>query len=137
MSGSPEEVCRLAYERYSAGDIAAMLELFDPEVEVYVAPPNFESGTYRGHQEYLGLLERWGSSWDEMRAEPRGLTVKGDWVLAVVEYIGLGAGSSVEVTQRSWELSHWPAGACVRYEVYWDEADGRAAFSRHAAESAV
>jgi ketosteroid isomerase-like protein len=102
-----------------------------------VAPPNFESGTYRGHDEYRSLLDRWGSSWDEMRTEPKGLTAKGDWVLAIVEYIGLGAGSSVEVTQRSWELSHWPAGSCVRYEVFWDEADGRSAFARHAAESAA
>ena len=39
-----------------------MLELFDPEVEVFVAPPNFESGTYRGHEEYGALLERWGAS---------------------------------------------------------------------------
>jgi len=137
MSGSPEELCRLAYERYSAGEIEAMLELFDPEVEVYVAPPNFESGTYRGHDEYRQLLARWGSSWDEMRTEPKGLTVSGSWVLSIVEYIGLGKGSSIEVTQRSYELSHWPAGSCVRYEVYWDEADGRSAFSRHAAESAV
>ena len=56
MSGSPEELCRLAYERYSAGEIDAMLELFHPEVEVFVAPPNFESGTYRGHEEYRNLL---------------------------------------------------------------------------------
>ena len=59
MSGSPEELCRLAYARYSAGEIEAMLELFHPDVEVYVAPPNFESGTYRGHDEYRELLERW------------------------------------------------------------------------------
>ena len=60
MSGSPEELCRLAYERYSAGEIDAMLELFDPEVEVYVAPPNFESGTYRGHEEYRGCSSAGG-----------------------------------------------------------------------------
>ena len=72
-----------------------------------------------------------------MRTEPEGLTARGTWVLAIVEYIGLGKGSSIEVTQRSWELSHWPAGSCSRYEVYWDEAEGRSAFSRHAAESAV
>ena len=67
MSGSPEELCRLAYQRDSAGEIEAMLELFHPEVEVYVALLNFESGTYRGHDEYRQLLARWGSSWDETR----------------------------------------------------------------------
>jgi ketosteroid isomerase-like protein len=134
VSESPAERCRLAYERYSAGDIEGMLELFDPEVEVYVAPPNFESGTYRGHGEYLQLLQRWGASWDEMRTVPKELRAEGDWVLALVEYVGLGTGSSVEVTQPSWELSHWPAGLCRRYEVYWDAAQGQSAFARHVAE---
>ena len=82
MSESPEERCRLAYARFSAGDIDGMLELFHPDVEVFVAPPNFESGTYCGHDEYRGLLERWGASWDEMRMEPVRLSVAGDWVLA-------------------------------------------------------
>ena len=114
----------MAYARYSAGEIDAMLELFHPAVEVFVAPPNFESGTYRGHDEYGALLERWGASWDEMRMEPGRLSVSGRLGARVVEYIGRGKGSSVEVTQRSWELSHWPAGGCLRYEVYWDEAEG-------------
>jgi hypothetical protein len=76
--------------------------------------------------------ERWGASWDEMRAVARRVDVAGDWVLAFVEYIGLGTGSAVEITQPWWELSHWPDGLCRRYEVYWDEADGLAAFARHA-----
>ncbi len=40
-----------------------------------------------------------------MRVEPRALETAGRWVFAWVEYIGLGSGSSVEVTQPSWELS--------------------------------
>jgi ketosteroid isomerase-like protein len=133
VSESPEELCRLAYVRYSDGDHDRLMELFDPAVEVFVAPPNFESGTYRGHDEYRGLLERWGASWDEMRVVPKQMSVAGDWVLAVVEYVGRGAGSSVEITQRSWELSHWPEGRCRRYEVYWDADQGLAAFAEHTA----
>jgi ketosteroid isomerase-like protein len=134
VTGSPEQLCREAYARYSTGELESMLELFDPDVTVYVAPPNFESGTYRGHAEYGKLLARWSASWDEMRTVPVELSAKGEWVLAIIEYIGRGKGSSVEITQRSWELSHWPAGRCLAYEVYWDEAEGLSAFARHAAE---
>jgi ketosteroid isomerase-like protein len=134
VTGTPEELCREAYRRYSAGDIEAMLELFDPEVTVYVAPPNFESGTYRGQGEYRQLLERWAGSWDEMRTEPVEMTGRGEWVLAIIEYAGRGKGSSVEIRQRSWELSHWPGGRCLHYEVYWDESQGRSEFARHADE---
>jgi ketosteroid isomerase-like protein len=123
-----ERLCRTAYSRYSEGDFDGMLELFDREVEVYVAPPNFESGKYKGHDEYRRLIGRWGAAWDEMRVEPRDMEVEGDWVLAFVEYIGRGTGSGVEITQPSWELSLWRDGLCRRYFVYWDEEEGHRAF---------
>ena len=68
MSTAAAEACRLAYERYSAGD-------FD------------------------GLLERWGAVWDEMRIEVQDMESEGDWVLALVHYIGCGTGSGVDITQ--------------------------------------
>ena len=87
-----ERLCTLAYERYSAGDFDGQLELFDEEVEVYVAPPNFESGTYHGHAEYRGLIERWGAAWDKMRIEVQDLEAEGEWIIALVHYIGCGEG---------------------------------------------
>ena len=123
-----------AYERYSRGDFPGLLELFDPDIEVYVAPPNFESGTYRGHTEYLRLIERWGAAWEEMRTEPRGMEPAGDWVLARVDYIGRGKDSAVEVTQPSWELTRWRDGRIQRYEVYFERDDGMRAFEQRFAE---
>lgn len=133
VKSEAEQLCRLAYARYSEGDFDGLLALFDPAVEVYVAPPNFESGTYRGHDEYRRLIERWATAWDEMRIEPGELEARGDWVLAVVDYVGRGAGSGVEITQRSWEVSLWRDGRCRDYRVYWDEQQGRRAFADRAA----
>ena len=128
MAAAAEVLCRTAYDRYSAGDFDGLLELFAEDVEVHVAPPNFESGTYHGHGEYRALLERWGAVWDEMRIEVQDLESEGDWVLALVHYIGCGKGSGVEITQPSWELSLWRDDLCRRYFVYWDEEQGRRAF---------
>ena len=124
-----EPPVREAYARYSQGDFAGLLELFDPDIEVYVAPPNIESGTYRGHNEYLRLVQRWGENWDEMRTEPKAIEMKGDWALAHVLYIGRGKGSTVEVTQPSWELSLWRDGLCREYRVYWDRDEGLREFA--------
>lgn len=134
MSGDAIETCRRAYDLYGRGEIEAMMELFAPDVEVYVAPPNFESGTYRGRDEYTALLGRWGAEWEEMRIEPRemsaeGASDEGEWVLALVDYHGRGQGSAVEITQPSWELSLWRDGLCARYEVYWDAEAGKRAFA--------
>lgn len=129
MSDAALDLCRRAYDLYGRGDLDAMLELFAEDVEVYVAPPNFESGTYVGHDDYRALLERWGASWSMMRIEPVSLTLAGDWVLAKVEYRGRTRESDIEVTQPSWELSLWRDGTCRRYEVYFDPEQGKQAFA--------
>ncbi|HZN89620.1 MAG TPA: nuclear transport factor 2 family protein [Thermoleophilaceae bacterium] len=131
MADDHLELCQLAYARFSAGDVVGLLELFHPDVEVYVAPPNFESGTYRGHDAYRRLLERWGASWEEMRIGVGAIEAAGDWALASVEYAGTVTGSDIEVRQPSWELSLWRDGQCHRYEVYWDRDQGLAAFASH------
>jgi ketosteroid isomerase-like protein len=137
MDHDTKALCREAYDTYSRGDFEGLLRFFDEEIEVYVAPPNFESGTYRGHGEYLKLIERWGAAWEEMRTEPRGMEVAGAWVLARVDYVGRGKDSSVEVTQPSWELTRWRDGLIRRYEVYFDRDDGLQAFDRRAARASA
>jgi len=136
VEGDAVQLCRFAYERYSAGDFDGLLDLFDDDVEVYVAPPNFESGTYTGHAEYRALLERWAASWDEMRITPQRLEPVGEWILAEVEYVGCGKESGVEIAQPSWELSLWQDGRCTRYEVYWDQERGEKAFRKRISASA-
>jgi hypothetical protein len=91
-------LCRRAYDPYGQGRFDEMLELFAVDVEVYVGPPNLESGTYRRRlppaDRPLGrVVVR-----DENRAPVAGAA--GEWVLAK-----------------------------VRYEVYWDPRQGRAAFA--------
>lgn len=134
MSTDSEQLCRAAYAHYSEGDFDGLLELFDPDVVVYVAPPNFESGTYRGAAEYRALLERWAASWAEMRIEPQRMTSAGEWILAEVEYTGQGQESGLEIRQPSWELSLWRDGRCLRYEVYWDSDQGLRAFAERSGQ---
>jgi ketosteroid isomerase-like protein len=54
MNDSALDLCRRAYELYGRGDFDALLELFAADVVVYVAPPNFESGTYNGRDSIAG-----------------------------------------------------------------------------------
>jgi ketosteroid isomerase-like protein len=131
------ERCKRAYDLYGRGEFDAMLELFGEEVEVYVAPPNFESGTYTGRESYRRLIERWGGSWSEMRIEPISMKAVGEWVLARVEYQGRTRDGDLEIRQPSWELSLWRGGQVRRYEVYWDADQGRGAFAEREAQAAT
>ena len=128
-------LCRRAYELYGQGRFDEMLQLFAVDVEVYVAPPNFESGTYNGRDSYRKLIERWGGAWSEMAIEPQSMELAGEWVLAKVEYHGR-TDADLEVRQMSWELSLWRDGRVQRYEVYWDPEQGRAAFAERELQSA-
>ena len=131
------ERCKRAYELYGSGDFDAMLELFAGDVEVYVAPPNFESGTYRGRDAYRRLIERWGGAWSEMRIVPLSMKAAGEWVLAKVEYQGRTSDGDLEIRQQSWELSLWRYGQVQKYEVYWDPEAGPRAFAAREAEAAA
>ena len=128
-------LCRRAYELYGQGRFDEMLELFAVDVEVYVAPPNFESGTYAGRDSYRKLIERWGGAWTQMVIEPQSMELAGEWVLSMVEYRGRTRDEDLEVRQMSWELSLWRDGQVQRYEVYWDAGQGRAAFAERAVAS--
>jgi ketosteroid isomerase-like protein len=130
------ELCKRAYRLYGQGDFDAMLDLFAERVAVYVAPPNIESGTYRGRDEYRSLIERWGASWSTMRIEPRSLNAVGDWILAQVDYRGCTHDSDLEIRQLSWELSRWHDGQVQEYEVYFDPDEGRRAFAEREAGAA-
>ncbi len=131
------DLCKRAYELYGRGDFDAMLELSGDDVEVYVAPPNIESGSYRGRDRYRALIERWGAAWSKMRIEPRSMTVVGEWILAGVEYRGCIHDSDLEIKQPSWELSLWRDGQVREYEVYFDPEQGRRAFAEREAEAAT
>jgi ketosteroid isomerase-like protein len=131
------ELCKRAYDLYGRGQFGQMLELFGEDVEVYVGPPNIESGTYTGRETYRRLIERWGGSWSEMRIEPQSMKAVGDWVLAKVEYQGRTSDGDLEVRQVSWELSLWREGQVRKYEVYWDPEQGRSAFAAREARAAT
>jgi ketosteroid isomerase-like protein len=136
MGADPLVRCRQAYDLYGQGRFAEMLELFATDVEVYVGPPNIESGTYNGRDSYRKLIERWGGSWSEMVIEPQSMELSGEWVLAKVEYHGRTREGDLEVSQMSWELSLWRDGQVQRYEVYWDPGQGQAAFAERERQAA-
>ena len=73
MAGSsPEEriaLTRAAWEAYDAGDIDGVLRVLDPDVVVRVPVQLANTGTYRGHAEFVRWVAAWNEAWEsfEMR----------------------------------------------------------------------
>jgi ketosteroid isomerase-like protein len=64
---SPEErveLVRRGYEAYNAGDLDALLDLFDPDIEVWASPDMLNSGSYRGHEGFLRWISQWNEAWE-------------------------------------------------------------------------
>jgi ketosteroid isomerase-like protein len=56
-----EGLARRSIDAYSRGDVEALLEQLDEEIEVYTPPELPNAGRYRGHQGFL----QWLGQWDE------------------------------------------------------------------------
>jgi ketosteroid isomerase-like protein len=80
MSNNNAEVIRRAYQAYANGDLAAMLELVDPELEWTYLDPTLQHPTPQvchGRHELEQVLRGWAEH--GVRAELEEVTSSGDW----------------------------------------------------------
>jgi ketosteroid isomerase-like protein len=103
-----EELARRGIDAYNRGDVQALLELLDEEVEVYTPPELPNAGTYRGHEGFLQWANQWEEAWEEFRLEIERIDLVGErYVVVTVRQFGRGVGSGVEVEMRIAQL--WEA----------------------------
>jgi ketosteroid isomerase-like protein len=73
-----EGLARRSIDAYNRGDVEALLEQLDEEIEVYTPPELPNAGTYRGHQGFLQWLGQWDEAWEEFRLEIERIDFVGD-----------------------------------------------------------
>lgn len=89
MPRSNLEIVQAAYEAFGRGDVPAVLEILDPEIEWTEAEGFPYGGTYHGPEEVLeGVFARLGSEWEGFRAVPESYVDGGSTVVALGEYSG-------------------------------------------------
>jgi ketosteroid isomerase-like protein len=92
MSNENAELIRRAYQAYANGDLAAMLELVDPELEWTYLDPAQEHPTPQvchGRHELEQLLRHWAEH--GLRAELDELTSNGELVMVGIRTPGVDA----------------------------------------------
>jgi ketosteroid isomerase-like protein len=92
MSKENAELIRRAYQAYANGDLAAMLELVDPDLEWTYLDPALEHPTPRvchGRQELEQVLRHWAEH--GLRAELEEVTSSGERVMVGVRTPGVDA----------------------------------------------
>lgn len=101
MSRENVEQVRRGYEAFARGDLEAVLELLDPDVDWQPAiAPILGVETVRGRAAVRQFFTQdLFEGFDEFRAEPLSFEDFGDIVLVAVRYTGRGESSGIELDQ--------------------------------------
>ena len=126
MSEENVEIIRRGYEAYKRGDVAAMLEGFDPEIEIYDHDIP-DSGEYRGLEGLARWQADWESSWESWRWDPEEFIEAGDHVVAVLRVHAQGRGSGVDVERLDGAVWTLRDSKCIRLDYYGSTAEALAA----------
>jgi ketosteroid isomerase-like protein len=94
---------RRGWEAYEAGDVAQVLERFDPEVVVYAPPEAGNPGTFHGHDGFLSWVGHWFDAWDEFSQEVAEIEPVGErCVIVEVSQTARGRTAALELERTAW-----------------------------------
>ncbi|MGH2952365.1 MAG: nuclear transport factor 2 family protein [Solirubrobacterales bacterium] len=120
MSEENVKQVRSGYEAFARGDVDAVLELLDPDVDWHPAiAPILGVETMRGTEAVRRFLTRdLFEGFDQFRADPLSFEDLGDFVLVMVRYTGRGESSGIELDQRFATLYELRDGKTVTMRDY-------------------
>jgi hypothetical protein len=110
------ERLRRGYEAFNRGDLEAVFELLDPEIEWVTDERVPFAGSYRGHDEIRALLRDQQEVFGQLTMEPYEFFETGDQVVAFLRQRARGqaSGAAVEITVgHLWTIRN---GRAVRWQ---------------------
>jgi ketosteroid isomerase-like protein len=101
MSRENVEIVRTVLDAVARRDSAAVLALYDPDVEMDFSQSPFADFTGQGHYDGLdavrGAFRDWYDAWENVETDVDELIEAGEHVVSVFTYRGRGRASGVEV----------------------------------------
>ena len=129
MSNESVELIRTAYEAYARGDVATMLEFFDPDLEWTYLDPGFEDPephVCHGRQELAGALQRRAEH--GLRSELEEIIGNGSRVMVVALTPGIDTYRTRPADDRNFAVFTVRDGRIVALRDCRDRAEALAAF---------
>jgi ketosteroid isomerase-like protein len=91
----PEDLARLLIERWNAGDVDGVLDLYTEDATMHSGPDWPEQAVWRGHQGIRRNIEEWRGVWESSRVELQALERHGDRLVASGAWQTRGRASGV------------------------------------------
>lgn len=122
------QLVKAAFERWSSGDRGIDYDTIHPEIEMYTPLASTRGVPNRGHEgfrQWVQDIDDQFESWELRVHEWK--TVDAERVLGLGEIHARGRGSGVELDQVIAWLFSIREGKLYRYEVFYDQDEGRRA----------
>ena len=113
---------KAAYAAFARRDYAAMVELFDPEIEIREPPELPGASVSRGREGAVRTLMKLQEAFADMEFRTHDFRQIDDCVLVSMDWLGRGVGSGVRSRVGLWHLWWFRNGLAVRVHVYLDRA---------------
>ena len=127
MTNKNEELIRIAYDAYSRGDLATMLQLVDPDLEWTYLDPSFEDPepqVCHGRHELAAALQRQAEH--HLKADLEEVAVRGDQVMVAVRIPGVDAFRVRKANDRNYAVFTVREGRIVALRDCRDRQEARA-----------
>jgi ketosteroid isomerase-like protein len=122
------ELVMTGWRAFEAGDVAAVLEYFDPEIVVHASAEAGNPGTFHGHDGFLSWVGHWYEAWDEFSQEIVGVEPIGErCVIASVRQVARGRTAGLELERTASYLYELRDGKVVYMALFVDGDAARAA----------
>ena len=119
MSEENVELITRMYRAWNSGDMAALIDVFDAEVEVHPALGAFLASTvYRGHEGVAAWYEETYEPWAELHAEPQRFIDAGERTVVVAALRARVPGGRVDVEAELAQVVTVRDGKIVRLDGY-------------------
>lgn len=122
------ELVMTGWRAFEEGDVAAVLEYFDPEIVVHASAEAGNPGTFHGHDGFLSWVGHWYEAWEDFSQEVVGVEPVGErCVIADVRQIARGRTAGLELERTAFYLYELRDRKVVYLALFVDGDAARAA----------
>jgi ketosteroid isomerase-like protein len=117
---------RAGLDAWNRRDVAAVLEVLDPDAELLPMRAVLEGAVYRGHEGFRTFMKDMGEDWEHFRLEPDDLQeIDDSRVLVLGRVHGRGRASGMEIEAPAAWVCDLREGKVRRVKFYADEDAAR------------
>jgi ketosteroid isomerase-like protein len=118
MTGANVEIIRQGLEAYNRGDVEAVLETADPDIEFVPLRSLVVGGSYHGHDGIRRFFEDLGEEWENFSIGQEDFREREDAVLLLGEFSATGKASGMQVHSPVAWLFELRSGKVVQMRAY-------------------